>query len=372
MINSKPRVGINLLHVIPGDVGGSEEYVVKVLDSLQNQSSELFEPIIFASKRFEDAYPEFCKKFQTVICPFVGKSRLKRIIAESTWLKIKTRHLQAVHHLGGRLPLLTKKPNLVTIHDLQPLDKPKNFTFIKRNYLRYVIPSTFRRADFIATVSQSVRDQIIDRFDLIPDSVHVVTMGVKEVVVEPNSPKKPATIFYPAVTHPHKNHQTLIKAFDEVAQKYTDVNLVMAGASGRSDDEVRKTISFCHSKERIFLLGRIKHKEIQEGFKNSTMVAFPSTYEGFGIPVLEAMALGVPVIVAKGTPATELPGPKSFKPSPYDVREWAQAMEKLLNDHELRNEIALENIELARKFLWSSTSDQLVESWKALLGMRKK
>lgn len=368
-MEKKFQIGLNLLHIVPGNVGGSEEYSVQILKAVSRYGSPEIKPVLFVLKDFQKSYPELCEIFETVTCKINGKNKLSRIIAESTWLKFKTRHCDAVHHFGGRLPLCSKKPNLVTVHDLQPLEKPQNFSFAKRIFFRYSLPSTIKKAGMLATVSNSVKQQLIKSFDINPEFVHIVSTGIAQVVEKPNSPREPLTIFYPAATFPHKNHQVLINAFDRIAQKHRNVQLILSGGKGRADREVRKWVSVSPVKERIFLTGRISSNELESILKRSTLLAFPSTYEGFGIPVLEAMAAGVPVVVAKGTSAEKLPGEKSLRVEPYEVDEWVEAIEMLITDSQLRNEIAEENIEIAKGYTWNFSANQLIESWKKLMSL---
>jgi len=366
-MKNKPRIGVNLLHLIPGEVGGSEEYSVQTLTAVANHGSLDFEPVLFVLEDFQKEHPELCSVFETVICKVKARKRFKRILAESTWLKLKSRDCDAIHHFGGRLPLLTKRPNAVTIHDLQPLERPKNFSFIKRTFFRYVLPATVRRSEIIVATSSSVKEKLVEIFHLNPAFIQVVSTGVKHVVEIPNSPKDPLKIFYPAITHPHKNHQVLIEAFNQIAKKNQEVHLVMSGAPGRAEKEVKSHALSSPYKDRIIFTGRVSTHELENILRSSLFLAFPSTYEGFGIPVLEAMASGLPVVVAKGTPAEKLVGEKSIKVDPYDVAAWVDAFEMMLIDLQLRNEIALENIKLAKGYTWDASASQLIDAWKRLI-----
>ena len=204
------RIGLNLLHIVPGQVGGSEEYSVQILKAFSHYESPEIKPMLFVLESFQKAHPELCETFETVTCNISGSNRVNRMIAESTWLRYKTRRCDAVHHFGGRLPMCSKKPNSVTIHDLQPLDKPLNFSLIKRIFFKYKLPSTIKKAGVLVTTSDAVKQQIVKFFNISSSLVHVVSTGIETVVDSPNSPKEPLTLFYPAATFPHKNHQILI------------------------------------------------------------------------------------------------------------------------------------------------------------------
>ena len=368
-MKEKFRIGLNLLHIVPGDVGGSEEYSVQILKAISRYESTEIKPILFVLEGFQKAHSELCETFETITCKINGKNRLSRIIAESTWLKFKTRQCDAVHHFGGRLPMCSKKPNSVTIHDLQPLDIPSNFSLIKRTFFRYALPSTIKRAGMLVTISDAVKQQLIKSFGVNAELVHIVSVGIEQVVEKPNLPKEPLTIFYPAATFPHKNHQVLIAAFNRIAQKHRNVQLLLSGGEGRAEKEIRRSVSASPAKEHILLTGRISSSELESILKSSAVLAFPSKYEGFGIPVLEAMAAGVPVVVSKGTPAEKLPGEKSLRVEPHEVDDWVNALELLITDHKLRNEIAEENIKIAKGYTWDFSANQLILSWKKLISL---
>ncbi|GIT00885.1 MAG: hypothetical protein CM1200mP26_25970 [Acidimicrobiales bacterium] len=115
--------------------------------------------------------------------------------------------LDAVHHVGGRIPIRTGAPVAVTVHDLQPLDHPENFSVAKRAYLGRALPRSIRRADVVVTVSGTVARQVVERFGVPGDRVVVVSSGVPPSVASGLAqPPRFPTILYPAVTHPHKRH----------------------------------------------------------------------------------------------------------------------------------------------------------------------
>ena len=258
------------------------------------------------------------------------------------------------------------------MHDLQPLEMPENFSFLKRLYFRIVIPSSIKSADLVVTVSDDVADQINKQFEISYDSLRIVSIGVASIKKEPTEPKDPPIILYPASTYPHKNHITLIKAFVRLADKNPEAQLVFTGAPGKAEYRVRKEIEKSGLKERIHLRGRVSSREMKEILDSASIMAFPSTYEGFGIPVLEAMALGIPVVVARGTPATNLLGENSLTVKHDDDEAWYLALNKLLSDRELRNQLILEGFKQANKYTYQNSAQQLLETWRQLITIKRK
>ena len=369
---TKARIAINLLHIVPGNVGGSEEYSVETLRAFAESGTKEIEPVIHASEAFFNEYPDLRESFETEIYKLEGRKRFKRIFTESTTFIRRARGVEGVHHFGGHLPLFSPRPVAVTMHDLQPLEIPENFSFLKRLYFRVVIPSSIKSADLVVTVSDDVADQINKQFEISYDSLRTVSIGVASIKKEPTEPKNPPIILYPASTYPHKNHITLIKAFVRLADKNPEAQLVFTGAPGKAECRVRKEIEKSGLKERIHLRGRVSSREMKEILDSASIMAFPSTYEGFGIPVLEAMAAGIPVVASRGTPATNLLGENSLTVKHDDHEAWSSALNKLLTDRELRNRLILKGFKQANKYTYQNSAQQLLETWRQLITIKRK
>ena len=371
-MSTKARIAVNLLHIVPGKVGGSEEYSVETLRAFAESENKEIEPVIHASEAFFKEYPDLCESFETEIYRLEGRNRLKRILTESTAFRRRASGAEGAHHFGGHLPLFSPRPAAVTMHDLQPLDKPENFSFLKRHYFKIVIPSSLKSADLVVAVSGDVSNQINKQFEISDECLRTVSMGIARIRKEPKEPKDPPVILYPASTYPHKNHVTLIKAFVRLADKNPEAQLVFTGAPGKAELRVRKEIEKSGFKERIHLRGRVSSHEMKEILDAASIMAFPSTYEGFGIPVLEAMAAGIPVVAARGTPATNLLGENSLTVEHDDDEAWSLALNKLLSDRELRDRLILEGFKQANKYTYQNSAQQLLETWRQLITIKRK
>jgi len=371
-MSRKKRIEVNLLHVTPGNVGGSEEYSVEVLRAFAENGSEEIEPVLHVTDAFAREYPDLLKSFENVTYKLDTKNRLKRILAESTLLRYRTREAEAVHHFGGRLPLVSATPAAVTVHDLQPLDIPENFSFLKRIYFKWFFPLSIRHADLLVTVSDTVAEQINKRFGIPSERLMTVSVGIRSVKAEQSAIERSPVILYPASTYPHKNHLVLIEAFVELLSSNPEAQLVLIGAPGKADFKVRKAIEKSGLKERISLLGRVSNEKKQEIFQSASIMAFPSKYEGFGIPVLEAMAEGIPVVAAQGTSAAKLLGSRGLTVHPDDVEGWSAALSKLLKDVDLRNRLVLEGFKQAKEYTYQKSAQQLLETWRRLIANRQK
>ena len=364
------RLAVNLLSLVPGDVGGAEEYAVRTLAAYGRHGPADLRPVVYLSQAALDAHPDLGRAFDVEVHPGDGRSRPRRILAESTWLARRTTGM-AVHHLGGRIPARSGRPVAVTVHDLQPLDEPLNFSFIKRRYLGWALPRSVRRADLVVAVSDQVGRRIIDQLGTDPSRVVIVPIGAGAVATSPAEPSDPPTILYPAVTHPHKNHLMLVEAFTRLADHHPTARLVLTGGPGTAEAEVANAVAASRHGDRITRTGRIPAADLAARLATAIVVAFPSTYEGFGIPVLEAMAAGVPVLVADGTPAADLVADpcanRGVVLAPHDPQVWADSLGRVLDDRAHRASLALRGLTVAADHTWEASAAALEQAWRRLL-----
>ncbi|MED5599501.1 MAG: glycosyltransferase family 1 protein [Actinomycetota bacterium] len=364
------RLAVNLLSLVPGDVGGAEEYAVRTLAAYGRHGPADLRPVVYLSQAALDAHPDLGRAFDVEVHPGDGRSRPRRILAESTWLARRTTGM-AVHHLGGRIPARSGRPVAVTVHDLQPLDEPLNFSLIKRRYLGWALPRSVRRADLVVAVSDQVGRRIIDQLGTDPSRVVIVPIGAGAVATSPAEPSDPPTILYPAVTHPHKNHLMLVEAFTRLADHHPTARLVLTGGPGTAEAEVANAVAASRHDDRITRTGRIPAADLAARLATAIVVAFPSTYEGFGIPVLEAMAAGVPVLVADGTPAADLVADlfanRGVVLAPHDPQVWADSLGRVLDDRAHRASLALRGLTAAADHTWEASAAALEQAWRRLL-----
>lgn len=328
------RVGVNLLWCLPGAVGGSEEYLVRQLHGLHGAAPDI-DVTLFVVPGFAAAHPELAARHELVISSLDARRRSRRVLAEVTWLPPRLHDVDVVHHGGGTVPPRSPQPVLLTIHDVQYRTFPEYLTALKRQYLRVAVPRSIRHATVVAVPSEYVRATIVDGYRIDPERVVVVPHGVDAPAhVTPDDELRARYglgdrryVVYPALTHPHKQHRFLL---DLLAGPWSDPDLalVLLGGRGLSEDEVAATIASLELGPRVIRPGRVPEADRDGLIAGATALVFPSEYEGFGAPVLEAMALGTPVICSDRAALPEIAGDAALV-RPLEMDAWQGALDEI-------------------------------------------
>ncbi len=363
----EPAIAVNLLWCVPGDVGGSEEYLVRQLLGLADSTAG-FRVTLYVVEGFAEAHRDLTEMFPTVVAPFDGSSRARRIAGETMWLRGRTSSADLRHHGGGTAPTSAVRPYVLTIHDLQYRTYPEYFSRTKRAYLSTMIGRSVRRARMVTVPSEYVRASVIEAYGADPASVGVVPHGfepdlLRDITDENELRRKFSlgdgpVIVYPAVTNHHKNHKFLVRLLAS-EWRDPDLRLVFIGGSGSAEQEVERATD-----PRIRRLGRVAAADRNGLLSMAEAMVFPSLYEGFGAPLIEAMALGCPVIASDSTciPAI-LDGAGLVLPLAVDL--WADALERV--DRDRANMIAAGR-QRAASFTARASGAALAESYTAALG----
>ena len=368
---TKPRIGINLMWLRPEAAGGAEEYAIRLLRALDERSRDVVDITLLGNRTFPEAHPELAERFRTTIAPIDAVSRAARIAAESTWLprEAARERLHLVHHLNNVVPWLRNRPSVLTIHDLRPIELPETLGRAQGAYLRARFRPSVRGASVITTPSAFVRETVIELLGADPDRVHVVSAPLFTPAQSGStgSSADGRSFLYPAITNPHKNHRTLLTAFAKVVAARDDALLVLTGAPGSADTGVTRMIEELRLTANVRRLGRVPPEKLEALFRESAAVVYPSTYEGFGLPLAEAMTLGCPVIAADRTALPEVLGGAGILVGTDDVDGWAEAMLRLLDDGTLRAELRAAGRERARSFSPEEAARRQIAAYRLAL-----
>lgn len=329
------NVGVNLLWLRPGLVGGTESYARRILRSVAERPPEDMALHLFGTKPAIDAVRPEAVEVVEHIASDEPIEPVARVVVERRWLPraMASHGLDVVYHPGGTVPFRDDRAVVVTIHDLQPLDRPQNFSPAKVKFLERSIPQAVKRATVVTTPSEWVREQVVERFDIDAKNVVAVSAFADPVdsseVAAPSAPiaellGEGPVFVYPAMTLEHKNHAMLFAAFARALKQDSSLQLVCVGPPGRDDDRVRQHAS--RLSPRIHMLGHVPKADLLALYQNAESLVFPSLYEGFGLPVIEAQRHRLPVICSNTTAMPEVAGDGARLIEPTNVEAWADAM----------------------------------------------
>lgn len=371
---TRPVVGVNLLWLVPGEVGGSEESTVASLLAVAEQDDRPVDLRLFVNSALAEARPELAEHHPVEVGPVDGRSRFRRILAESGWLAARTEGLPLLHHAGGTAPVRRRSPYVLTIHDVQPLERAASHSPVKRAYLARAIPSSVRGAERVIVPSRFVGATVRHHTGIDEERVVVVPHGVS---VPPSA--TPAdelrrrydltdpVILYPAITYPHKDHATLVRAVAAVVEHHPSLTLVLSGGEGSSEAELAALIDRLGLRPRVRRTGRVPAADVAGLYRLATLVAVPSTYEGFGLPAVEAMAHGTPVVAADATALPEVVGDAGILVPPGQPERWSSAIAGLLDDPDRQAALAAAGPARAARFSWTANATGLLGAYVAAL-----
>ncbi len=362
-LSTKIPIAVNLLWCVPGKVGGSEEYLVRQMLGLAEVSSDVV-PTLYALPGFAEAHPQLAAKFEIVVAPIDGANRARRVIAENRWLVARTRVSRLVHHGGGTVPNRGARPTVLTIHDLQYLEYPHYVSRLKLSYLRWAVPRSVARADVITVPTEFVRQTVISAYGAAADRVVVVPHGLEPTIGTTATDEAMLRakfglgdgpiVVLPAVTHPHKGHLFLLEL---MASRWTDpaLRLVLTGGKGAADDAVQNAVVRLGLGTRVVRTGRVTDADRDGLIRMALAMVFPSEYEGFGAPVIEAMALGTPVVCADRACLPEVASGAALV-LPLDLDAWANALDVVAAQ---RAAIVVAGLERAQHFTSANSAHAL-------------
>ncbi|WP_322800443.1 glycosyltransferase family 1 protein [Thermoflexus sp.] len=277
-----------------------------------------------------------------------------------------------LHAMAFVAPLAVRLPVVVTVYDLSFVRHPEAFRAWNRIYLRLFTRLTCRRAAGILTISQAAREDLIRLWKLPPEQIEVAHPGVDprfrplpegEVAAFRARYGLPDSfILYVGTLEPRKNLGVLLEA---IARLRPSVPLILVGGQGWKP-AFRPRLQALEREGRARWIGFVPDAELPLWYNAATLLAYPSRYEGFGMPPLEAMACGTPVIAARASSLPEVVGEAGFLVDPDDIEAWAEGIQTLLRDHALREMLRARGLTRARQFSWERTARVIVEFYNKI------
>lgn len=273
----------------------------------------------------------------------------------------------------GYLSLRTKVPQLAVIHDINFVHRPDDLPWLIAKYYNFFFPRFARIAKRIATVSFYSKEDIARSFKISYDKIDVVYDGINQIF-EPLSEQEKSKIrnkftggagyfLFVGALHPRKNVSGLLKAFDAFKGDTTNnIKLMVVGGEMHKTGDIFETFDNMRFKDDVIFTGRVSTGELHDIFGAALALTFVPFFEGFGIPVVEAMSAGVPVICSNTTSIPEVGGNAVVYADPMKIDQITDCMIKLAGDKDLRKDLIEKGFEQKNKFSWDETAHLLWES----------
>jgi glycosyltransferase involved in cell wall biosynthesis len=253
---------------------------------------------------------------------------------------------------------------VLTLHDLSPLENPSWFAPSFARWYRLLLPGLLPRVNRVIVPSNYVREQLLSRFRLVDERVVVVPGGVDGAVFHPHAPHTldlPVRyVLFVGSLQPRKNLSGLLEAWQSIKEVVPDVWLVIAGASSKVFRALELPVY-----ERVSILGYVPDASLPGLYANAKLVCLPSFDEGFGLPVLEAMACGTPVIASAAGALPEVVGDAGLLFDPADTSAIAGALLRCLQDGELRESLQARGMSRVKQFSWQASAEKIWSVFEA-------
>lgn len=365
------RVGINSLFLIPEGVGGSETYLRNVIRELPALDPDIAYTLYTNRENAGTFVVPPGANLREIPCPVRAVRRPERLAYEYTVLPLRARRRQVdvLFSPGFTAPARRGYASVVNILDMQPEDMPENFTpfyhFIHTRLMRRAA----RSAAHILTLSEHAKRRIVAVYGISPERITVSHLAAEPAYFAPVAPEeitrvrqtyhiRSSYVLSVATLHPHKNLDALIDAFVSLRQTTdTAVQLVLVGLRGNAAATLQEKIRTVGIEDATVMTGWAPDADLPALYQGAAVYVLPSRYEGFGIPVLEAMASGTPVITTTAASLPEVAGDAALLVDPDDRAALAAALRRVLGDAALRSDLIGRGKERAPLFTWRKTAE---------------
>lgn len=376
------RIGINTLFILPGKVGGTETYVRGLIHGL-TQVDKKNEYVLFTHNENHHTFEYNSEQFSKKLCPVPAKSRSARVAYEQMVLpRVVTKHgIDVLHSPGYVSPVIGKFGKVVTIHDMQYIYYPSYFPKARLLYWKYLLPLSATKSDVILTVSENSKADIAN-FLNIPKNKIFVTYEAPKFCADSGEDDPLPTVMKYGIRHnyvlsvasllPHKNLDRLIEAFALLEGKI-DHQLILVGLKGHALDKLRETIrNKLNHPARVVILGYIPDQDLEAIYKRASLFILPSLFEGFGIPLLEAMSLDCPVAASNKTSIPEVVGDAALLFDPNSSEQIAEAILSVVSDKTCRERLIDKGRQRVKLFSWERMAKETVHAYSVAYDLFQK
>jgi glycosyltransferase involved in cell wall biosynthesis len=342
------RIALDATYSIGDELSGVGLYSREILWGLAAAHPE---------RRFDFCYRPH-RFFRSMLLPHPSNVH-RRLLAEPVGPYFAT----LFHGLNQRLPRIPLRRAVVTFHDLFVMTGEYSTPDFRTRFTEQAREAA-ARADAIIAVSAFTQSQVISLLGVQPAKVRVVHHGTREIELPPNVRRENVILNVGAIQK-RKNIARLVEAFETVGATW---KLVLAGASGYGADEILARIERSPARDRIAVLGYVSPSELAAWYARASIFAFPSLDEGFGMPLLEAMSAGIPIVTSNRSALPEVAGDAGLLVDPENTEALADALRELVQNRDLRQDLTRRGVKRASLFSWRKAVHETWEVYLKLLG----
>ena len=361
------RIGINALYLIPGGVGGTEIYLRGLLAALA-EIDTVNQYFVFTNRETGPSLAPKRTNFTPVPQSVRAVSRPARLLWEQTALPLAAvcLSLDVMLNPGFTAPLLCGCPQVTVFHDLQHKRHPEYFRWFDLPFWRFFLYWSSQVSRLVLADSPATAADL-RRFYRLPDSrVRVVPLGVDPVFFEVAHRRAPERFLLAVSTlHPHKNLDGLLRAFALFRRDHPDFRLVVCGIHGFFTGPLHALRDSLGLQDAVEFPGWIPREALHDRYARAWAFVYPSLFEGFGLPVLEALAAGVPTGFSNIEPLAGIAADAALQFDPSDAQAIAAAMTRLADDGDLRHRLAEDGPRRATLFSWKATAEATLNALKS-------
>ncbi|GAB4427970.1 MAG: glycosyltransferase family 1 protein [Anaerolineae bacterium] len=376
------RLGIYTLFLTPGQIGGIETYVRQLVHSLaqadRQNSYTVF--VTDANRGLFANLPDNFRLAQISLLP-PGPFVVARLLHKLGWLpayaarQMQRRPLDVLHYPGSTIDQPSIQiPCVLTLHDIQHEYYPEFFDPATLRWRQTQYAASAQQARQVITVSEFTRQSIIQTYNVPPRKISAIYHGI-DPIFEPASTSAlnamrrkyglpEQFLFYPANAWPHKNHERLFQALVRLKQQYNFKCRLLLTGVWSGEDRLKQLIRHYELADQVQLTAYLPYNDLPALYAGATALVFPSLFEGFGLPALEAMACGCPVICSNASALPEVCGDAALYFDPLDIAQIADAIYTICHSQSLRQSLSDKGRVRAKLFSWEQAASQTLERYQ--------
>ena len=366
-MNRPLRIGINALYLIPGGVGGTEIYLRGLLGTLAeiDSSNQYF---VFTNRETDSGLTPKQPNFTPLPQPIRAASRPARILWEQTALPLSATRLKldVMLNPGFTAPLLASCPQVTVFHDLQHIRHPEYFRWFDLPFWKILLYGSAHVSRILLADSHATAHDLLRHYRLPEKKVQVALLAGDAVFFDLAKHRRPEPFLLAVSTlHPHKNLDGLLRAFAEFRRERPDFRLIVCGMHGFFTGPLHDLRESLGLHDAVDFPGWIPREKLYDLYTRAWAFIYPSLFEGFGIPPLEAMAAGVPTACSDIEPIATNVDDAALRFDPHNPSAMAAALRRITCDEDLRRRLAEAGPRRAAEFSWRKTAEVTLETLRA-------